>query len=151
MSVSVSRRGSLMPTTSAPESSLSISDSHCNWVTMVVNLSPQFYTWVASSPIACISKEVLSQFLKLWALFFTSARICSCHRISCFHSYKNLRFGAQAAPADTKWGARPPAQGLGGAGTWAQITTERTTEACSTGITLSPQCCRISKTKFGIF
>lgn len=66
---------SLMTMVSAPGLFLSVSDSHCTRVTAVLNSSPQFYTWDASSPIGCIFKKVLSQFLKLWALFFPSARI----------------------------------------------------------------------------
>lgn len=134
-----------MPLISAPESSLSFSDSRCLLVTAVMNSSPESQTWDASSPTGCISKEVFRQFLKLWALFCTSVGICSCHRISCFHSCKNPCFRTQVAPTYTKWGARPPAQRLAEQEP-GHKSQQRTTEVCSTGITLFPLRCGISKT-----
>lgn len=125
-----------MPMISAPESSLSVSDSHCNGVTAVVR--PQFYTWDTSSSVGFIPREVLSQFLKLWALFRTAVWICSCHCNSWFHSCKtrapehNCTLTHQAGSTAT--GTEPSK-----AGTWAWILIQSPSEVCSTGITLFPQ------------
>lgn len=135
-----------MTMVSAPGLFLSVSDSHCTRVTAVLNSSPHFYTWDASSPTVCIFKEVLSQFLKLWALFFPSARILL------MPSYFMLPFLTKPALWSTSCthihevGGTATGSEPGRAGTRAHITAGRATEVCSTGITLFPQCCRISKT-----
>lgn len=106
---------------------------------------PQFYTWDASSPTGCIFKKVWSQFLKLWALFFPSARILL------MPSYFMLPFLTEPALQSTscthtELGGTATGPEPGRAETWAHITAGRATEVCSTGITLFPLCCRISKT-----
>lgn len=134
-----------MTTVSAPGLFLSVSDSHCSRVTTVLNSSPQFYTWDASSPIGCIFKKVLSQFLKLWALFFPSARILL------MPSYFMLPFLTKPAFQSTscthvhEMGGTATGSEPGRAETWAHITAGRATEVCSPGITLFLQCWRISK------